>query len=141
MARADRNTYGNHVACDLTDFASVLDGMLNNIQPVVREAVNIGIKDTAKAASERTRESGTYQNRRPKYRGSISYRISYKEYFVHAQVYARGHEYSLTHLLENGHAIWNKPGRRTRAFPHWKRGEELATEMIVPEIMKHLKDL
>ena len=41
--------------------------------------------------------------------------------------------YRLTHLLEKGHALKN--GGRSRAFPHIKYGEELATRKY-PEMLK-----
>lgn len=139
MARSDRNTYGNHIVTDLTGFGAAMRAILSDCQETMREAANKGVKETAKEAAKVTRESGTYQNRRPKYRQSISYRFKTQSYTAEAQVYARAHEYSLTHLLENGHKLWNAPGKRTRAFKHWKIGEEYAVAHIDQNIFKYLK--
>lgn len=73
-----------------------------------------------------------------KYKKSISYKMKEEGYSDTGIVYARNHEYSLTHLLENGHNLWQAPGKRTRAFPHWKYGEQLAQQEFVPKMIKKL---
>lgn len=135
---ADRNTYGNHITITPKEFGPVIQSLLNEYEEKVQEAFNDAVKVVSKGSANETRFAGSYQNRRPKYRRSISYRFNTKGYYAQGQVYARGHEYSLTHLLEDGHKLWNAPGKRTRAFIHWKAGERFAIEMIVPEILKRL---
>ncbi len=76
--------------------------------------------------------------RRGKYKKSIRYRMKEESLSDTGIVYASGHEYSLTHLLENGHKLWQAPGKRTRAFPHWKKGEELAQQEFLPKMVKKL---
>lgn len=136
---SDRYTYGNHIVVPMEEFGAAMNGILSEFQDVVRKAVNDGVRDVLKESAKEIRETGTYQNRRPKYRRSIGWRMSTKGFFTEGQVYAKDHEYSLTHLLENGHGLWNAPGRRTRAFKHWKFGEEWADEAIMKNIEKYLK--
>lgn len=47
-------------------------------------------------------------------------------------VYASGHEYSITHLLEKGHA--KRGGGRVKAYPHIAKAEKNATEKIIKEL-------
>lgn len=139
MAHSDRHTYGNHIVCDLTNFGRAVDGILSDMQMQMRDALNKGIRQTAKEVKEKTRDAGSFQNRRPKYRKSIAYRFSASGYVAEAQIYARGHEYSLTHLLENGHRLWQSPGKRTRAFKHWKIGEEWGVRNVERIVLSHLR--
>lgn len=134
----DRLTYGNHIRVPMEQFGSAVRQILDDITTEVRLGMNEGIRETARETAKVTRDTGTYQNRRPKYRKSISYRFSTAGITAEAQIYARGHEYSLTHLLENGHHLWNKPGYITRAFKHWKPGEEWADAHIVEIISRHI---
>lgn len=51
-------------------------------------------------------------------------------------VYASGHQYSLAHLLENGHA--KKGGGRVKGYPHVAPAQELAEEEIMRKLAKDL---
>ena len=113
--------------------------IIEDLTAEVRAGVNEGVRETTKEASKITREAGGYQNRRPKYRKSIGWRFQTSGPMAEGQVYARGHEYSLTHLLENGHHLWNAPGVMTRAFPHWKPGDEYANSHHARNILKNIK--
>lgn len=135
---ADRYTYGNHIRVPMEMFGSAVREILENITTEVRLGMNAGVKETAKETAKVTRDTGTYKNRRPKYRHSISFRFNGDGITAEAQIYAKGHEYSLTHLLENGHHLWNKPGYITRAFKHWKPGEEWADAHIVEIVSKNI---
>lgn len=57
-------------------------------------------------------------------------------FFVH-----NAKHYRLTHLLENGHAVWNHPGRRTSAYPHIKPAEEKAKKSFEERVRKRIEDL
>lgn len=135
----DRYTYGNHVRVSMDNAGPALMEILNELTAEVRMGVNQGVRETTKEASKVTKDSGTYQNRRPKYRQSISWRFTTAGPMAEGQVYARGHEYSLTHLLENGHHLWNAPGVMTRAFKHWETGDKYANDNLAKNILKNIK--
>lgn len=47
--------------------------------------------------------------------------------------------YRLTHLLENGHNLvyfGHDTNKRTRAFPHWAKAEEVAEKVLFKKIEK-----
>ena len=89
------------------------------------------VKAKANVEDRNTRRNG-------KYKRSITYKIERELAHTRGVIYASGHEYSLTHLLENGHNLWNSP-RRTRAFEHWKDGETNAIKELPSLIEKYLK--
>lgn len=118
---------------------NLLDGYSNIIMDLVNDAVIDVGKETAKVA----KDEGHYTDRRPKYRKSIKEKHKRKDRFdTSSLIHASGHEYSLTHLLEKGHKVWNKPSRgNTRAFPHWEVAEEYAAEELPKAIMKRIESI
>lgn len=109
------------------------------INKVTNEVTKDTKKEVKKNANVETKEPLRFPNRVKRYKKSISYRTEKNGVMNYGRVYAKNHEYSLTHLLENGHKLWNAPGKRTRAFPHWKKGEELAQKEFAKEIIKELQ--
>lgn len=108
-------------------------------------AMNDAIVELSKDAAKETRESGMYGNYNPDtnrketlYRKNIKARTKFDDLNAYGQVYGANHQYSLTHLLENGHELWNSP-IRTRSFEHWMYGEELADDESLTVFTKHLK--
>ncbi|WP_304762874.1 hypothetical protein [Faecalibaculum rodentium] len=140
---ADHYGYGNHIVVSMERAGAALRQILDVVTNEVRMGVNAGVKQTAKETAKITRESGGYSdtstNRGGKYRKSITYRFNTRGITCEAQIYASGHEYSLTHLLENGHHLWNKPGVMTGSFKHWKTGEEYADAHVAQNILKNIK--
>ncbi len=84
----------------------------------------------ANAPMSNTKRRGTYKKSLARKKtggrsGEVGYRIYSKD------------QYQLTHLLEHGHQL--RSGGRTRAFPHFKLGEDYAKEKIEAEFKKNFK--
>lgn len=67
-----------------------------------------------------------------KYKRSLSSRTEYESLTEKRNVIYSNGQSGLTHLLENGHAKQN--GGRTRAFPHFKYGQDLIDEQLLKKI-------
>ncbi len=119
-----------------------IEGILTEYSGTTRAAIKDAVTETTRDAKKEIKANANVEKgnrfpyRRGKYKKSISYRMETAYYSDTGIIYAKDHEYSLTHLLENGHKLWNAPGKRTRAFPHWKKGEELA----IQELPQKIKD-
>lgn len=105
----------------------VIEATKKSVDEVASETVPI-IKNHAPVGKGR---------RKGKYKRSISVRTVYESLTEKRNViYASDKEYRLTHLLENGHAKVN--GGRTRAFPHWKYGDEYIKKELPKRIQKKI---
>ncbi len=135
----DRYMYGDHITITPAQFAEATNGILQECEEIVRMAIVLGIQDTLRNSTKEIKKAGSFKDRRPKYRKSIAWRIDTRGFYTEGQIYAKGNESALTHLLENGHELWNMPGKRTKAYVHWKVGELSADAQIIPNIEKYIK--
>lgn len=133
----------NDVVCDISELPEEVAKILESYGDKATDCVDGAVREVTKAAKEVIKANANVDKRnvarKGKYQRSIKYKIERDLIHTEGIVYASGHEYSLTHLLENGHDLWNNPGRRTRAYKHWKLGEELAIETLPRTIVEKLK--
>ena len=128
----------NVVHCTLEDLPNALETILSAYADEVASITEKEVKNVTKKTVKVVKKAGGYKDRRPKYRKSIRSNVETSFNGTNGLVYAGGHEYSLTHLLENGHKLWNTP-TRSPAFEHWKVGEKFAQEELPKAILNDLK--
>lgn len=126
-------------AIGINDLSKTLHGILNEYSEYVSSETKAAIKKVGKEAAKELR------TRSPKLTGD--YAESWKSETthestntIHVSVHAGNHEYGLTHLLENGHAL-RKGGRKVGTVPaieHIKPVNEAAIEKVVEAIEKQL---
>lgn len=133
----------DHVYCEMDTLPGVIQEILTQYSIDTREDVSVAVKKVTKQATKIVKSNANVDKRntprKGKYKRSIRSKTVEEVFQTEGIVYAGGHEYSLTHLLENGHFLWNAPNRRTGEFKHWKLGEEYAVNELPLEIMKQLK--
>jgi len=143
MAGSIRLGNVDNVYCDVSELPTKVQEILEEYAATTRAKMTEAVTETTKDARDIIKANANVDarstRRKGKYKKSIRYKINEESLQTEGQVYASGHEYSLTHLLENGHRIWNSPGRRTRAFKHWKLGEDLAIDELPRKIIEKLE--
>lgn len=116
------------------DLTLTISAMLSEYADDVIEDVKEAVDDVAKEAQKIVKSKAPVKT--GKYKRSIKVRTSYESLTeLRKTIYSNGNS-GLTHLLENGHAKVN--GGRTRAFPHWKYGDEYIKKELPKRIQKKI---
>ena len=119
------------------DLASQLAKNINEFMGATDDIVEESIEEIAQKATEITRSAGDYKDRSGKYRRSIKHeKVKRKDHEFKATIYSRDPDYRLTHLLEFGHQTKN--GGRTKAYPHFAKGEQYAEDELVTTIKRKI---
>ena len=95
-------------------FAIAIKDILDDYSEEVAEASEEAVIETAKEARKKLRQSSTAVYGSGKYSRGWQYKVTKKAGTTKATVYNGGKHGSLSHLLENGHALrnggrWNPP--------------------------------
>lgn len=116
------------------DLTLTISAMLSEYADDVIEDVKEAVDDVAKEAQKIVKSKAPVKT--GKYKRSIKVKTSYESLTeLRKTIYSNGNS-GLTHLLENGHAKVN--GGRTRAFPHWKYGDEYIKKELPKRIQKKI---
>ena len=116
------------------DLTLTISAMLSEYADGVIDDVKEAVDDVAKEAQKIVKSKAPVKT--GKYKRSIKVKTSYESLTeLRKTIYSNGNS-GLTHLLENGHAKVN--GGRTRAFPHWKYGDEYIKKELPKRIQKKI---
>lgn len=127
----------DHVICELGELGQAVQEVLKEYPDEARTAADESVTEVARE-SRKIIKAKAPRGRRKKYFKSFRTRTENSTFGREVTIYSGNHEYSLTHLLEKGHFLWNRPNRPTRAFRHWKDGEQYAIETLPKRIKEKL---
>lgn len=118
------------------------DAIINEMQNYSQDITD-GIKEkmdvVGKECNEEIKKHITFEQPTGKYVKGFAVDNTYENKCKKTLVWhVKGKQASLTHLLENGHALRN--GGRSKAFPHIKFGEDYVKKRMVEVVEEVVKD-
>jgi hypothetical protein len=131
-----------------SEIMSLLHEYVNDVTSDMKKDIDSVARGTVKRIKEeapvrhdgrkKKYEPGSY---RDSWRSTIDEENSYRKSRI---VYASKHQYSLTHLLENGHRIVRpdktNTGRKTQPIAHIKPAEDWAVNELEIRTMRRIKE-
>ena len=118
----------------IDDLTKTINGMLSDYSDDLIQDTKGVVDKVTKEARKMVRENALVKT--GKYKRSIKSKKVYESLTEKRNaIYSDGYS-GLTHLLENGHAKTN--GGRTRAFPHWKQGNDYIVEQLPKQMKKKI---
>ena len=128
MAKIKVNQFTKAINDILKDYSDeVIQATKEIVDEVSKEALNI-VKSKAPVKTGKLKTG--------KYKKSLKIKNSYESLTEKRKTIYSDGQSGLTHLLEKGHAKVN--GGKTKAFPHWKYGDEYIKEKKKKRIEKKL---
>jgi hypothetical protein len=131
----------SHRVCTLQNLGMTIDEMMEEYRVEVNGVTDKSIRKVTKQTTKVIEAIAPIG-----YRGV--YHVSLGEKFkrgatnLEGTVWgAKNHAYSLGHLLENGHFLWNRPTMPSGAYKHWVEGERFAQDELPEEIVSGIEKI
>ena len=133
-----RQIVSDHVVCNMDELGDTVKKILKEYAEETKEKVDEAVTEVSRNTKKIIKANANRGVRK----------VYYKSFRTHTEdtlfgrdvtIHSKKHEYSLTHLLEHGHELWNRPEKPTRAFPHWKKGEDYAVKNLPKKIIEKIE--
>lgn len=131
----------SHRVCTLQDLGKTVEEMMEEYRVEINEVTDKSIRKVTKQTTK-VIEAIAPIGYRGVYHVSLGEKFSRGATNLEGTVWgAKNHAYSLGHLLENGHFLWNRPTMPSGAYKHWKDGEKFAQDELPELIVSGIQEI